>query len=90
MDATEILTLCAAGLVFERDNSLFAEKVREGQQGIITGPRDRSFFVDNDQDGWFELRVPLSSRESFQLLIDGRKYKVAWKMPGYPEKLVTN
>jgi hypothetical protein len=71
LDATEILTLCAAGLVFERDRSLYAEKVREGQQGIITGPTDRNFFLDNDQDGWFELQVPHSPRESFQLLVEG-------------------
>lgn len=80
LDASEILTLCAAGLVFEKDDSLYAEEVQKGQLGIITGPRDGRIFVDNDQDGWFELHVPHSSGESFQLLVDGGNYKVAWKM----------
>lgn len=90
LDATEILTLCAAGLVFEGDRSLYAEKVREGQQGIITGARNRNFLVDNDQDGWFELQVPHSPGESFQLLVEGENYKVVWKMRGRTEKLVTD
>jgi hypothetical protein len=90
LDATEILTLCAAGLVFERDSLLYAEKVREGQQGIITGSTDRNFFLDNDQDGWFELQVPHSPRESFQLLVEGENYKVVWEMRGHPYKLETN
>jgi hypothetical protein len=90
LDATEILTLCTAGLVFERNDSLYAEKVREGQQGITTGPRDRSVFLDNDQDGWFELQVPHSPGESFQLLVEGENYKVVWKMRGRTEKLVTD
>jgi hypothetical protein len=90
LDATEILTLCAVGLVFERNDSLYVEKVREGQQGIITGPRDRSVFLDNDQDGWFELQVPHSPRESFQLLVEGENYKVVWKMRGRTEKLAAD